>query len=105
MEGAFELSLGGKAITCPPLTLGQVKRICMAVPKYGAAATEDGFEAEVEIMLAALWGWKPTISREEIDAWTITRRQMLVAVVATLRAAGLLPPEELPPGEAQAASA
>lgn len=105
MEGEISFTLGGERITAPPLTIGQIKRICLAIPiATGQGATAAAFDAEVEIIAAACAVARPLLTTEGIMALPSSRREMAEAVRAILVGAEFVKPEN-DPGEAKAGSA
>lgn len=102
-EGAFTLKIGRNTVEVPALTLGQVKRICLALPAIGNGLTEVGFDAELEILHAGLSEAMPGLTKDNIlDTLRLGRRAMARAVREILIASELIDPKppEKAPGEA-----
>lgn len=105
-EGAFVITLGGKDIELPPLTLNQVKRICVAIPNAVNGFTEAGFDSQIEIVHAGLVGLNPDLTKEQFGGWVMTQPELMRAADTVVKAAGFGKKEagtgEAMPGEAPA---
>lgn len=92
------IRLGGAEFAIRPLTLRQLRSVLPAFARAAAITAEDGIDAAIEILAAALSRDHPEMSRDallEIEA-SVEELAQAVGAVATL--SGLVPSGEAPAG-------
>jgi len=93
------ITLGGAAFAVRPLTLRQFRGVLPAFARAGATGAEDGVDAAVEIIAAALSRDHPEMTREALLDREASVQELAEAVTAVARLSGLVAV-----GEAQAGS-
>ncbi len=93
------IRLGGADFAIRPLTLRQLRSVLPAFARAGATGAEDGVDAAVEIIAAALSRDHPEMTREALLDTQASVRELAEAVTAVARLSGLVAV-----GEAQAGS-
>ena len=96
MADPVTIALGGKNYAIRPLTLGQLRRVLPAFAKAGNLG-QDGIDAAVEIVAAALVRDHAAVKADDIEA---TVGELSTAVAAIAKLSGLVSAEAPPAGEA-----
>jgi hypothetical protein len=97
-EGAT-ISLGGISYAVRPLTLRQLRSVLPAFARAGAIGADDGVDAAIEILAAALSRDHPEITRDALLDTEASVPDLAAAVTVVARLSGLASP-----GEAQTGS-
>jgi len=104
MAESITIKLGGRDFIVRPLTFRQLREIEAAIDastKAGAVSVE--FDAQVDIIAAALSRCEPPMTREQVLDLEVTKPQVGMAMRAILKASGYLEGDQKP-GEAPAGS-
>jgi hypothetical protein len=99
MTDPVTIRLGGAAFAVRPLTLRQLRSVLPAFARAGAIGAEDGVDAAIEILAAALSRDHPDITRERLLDTEASVQELAEAVTTVARLSGLVSP-----GEAEAGS-
>ena len=100
MTDPVTIRLGDADFAIRPLTLRQLRNVLPAFARAGATSAEDGVDAAIEILAAALSRDHPEITRDALLETEASVQELAAAVTAVARLSGLVAP-----GEAQAGSA
>ena len=93
------IHLGGADFAVRALTLRQLRSVLPAFARAGAIGAEDGVDAAIEILTAALSRDHPDITRERLLDTEASVQELAEAVTTVARLSGLVSP-----GEAEAGS-
>lgn len=99
MTDPFTIRLGGAEYVVRPLTMRQLRSVLPAFARAGAIGAEDGVDAVIEILAAALSRDHPEMTRERLLDIEAGVQELAQAVTAVARLSGLVSP-----GEAEAGS-
>ncbi len=92
-EGAT-IRLGGADYAVRPLTLRQLRSVLPAFARAGAIGAEDGVDAAIEILAAALSRDHPDVTRDRLLDTEASVQELAAAVTTVARLSGLVPPGE-----------
>jgi predicted transcriptional regulator len=93
VEGAT-IRLGGMDFAVRPLTLRQLRTVLPAFARAGAVGAEDGVDAAIDILAAALSRDHPEITRDALLDTEASVRELAEAVTTVARLSGLVAPGE-----------
>ena len=99
MTDPVTIRLGGVDYAVRPLTLRQLRSVLPAFARAAAITADDGVDAAIEILAAALSRNHPDVSREMLLETEASVQELAEAVTAVARLSGLVSP-----GEAEAGS-
>jgi hypothetical protein len=99
MSETTTIRLGGAEFAVRPLTLRQLRTVLPAVARAARFTEEQGLDAAIDIVAAALARDRPELTREALLDMEVTPQELAAAVGAIAAASGLVPR-----GEAQAGS-
>ncbi|HXP74619.1 MAG TPA: hypothetical protein VN823_10780 [Stellaceae bacterium] len=99
MPEETKITLGGADFAVRPLTLRQLRSVLPAFARAGAIGAEDGVDAAIEILTAALSRDHPGITRDALLDTEASVQELAQAVTTVARLSGLVSP-----GEAEAGS-
>jgi len=99
-----KITLGGRAFTLRPLTLGQLRVILPAFARAAGLAREEAIDAAIDIIEAALARDTPEITRAALLEAEMLPAELIAAVDAIARLSGLVQQETVLPGEARASA-
>ncbi len=98
------VTLGGRAFTLRPLTLGQLRTILPAFVRAANLADAESIDAAIDILAAALSRDAPEMTRDALLGTEILPAELIAAVDAVARLSGLVASEGTPSGEEKAGS-
>ena len=84
------IHLGGADFAVRPLTLRQLRSMLPAFARAGAIGAEDGVDAAIEILAAALSRDHPEITRERLLDTEASVQELAEAVTTVARLSGLV---------------
>jgi hypothetical protein len=99
MTDPATIRLGGADFAVRPLTLRQLRSVLPAFARAGAIGAEDGVDAAVEILTAALSRDHPEVTRDTLLDTEASVQELAQAVTTVAQLSGLVSP-----GEAEAGS-
>ncbi len=92
------IRLGGIGYAVRPLTLRQLRSVLPAFARAGAIGAEDGVDAAIEILAAALSRDHPEVTRDALLDIEASVQELAVAVTVVAQLSGLVSPGEAPAG-------
>jgi len=90
MPEEAKITLGGAAFAVRALTLRQLRSVLPAFARAGAIGAEDGVDAAIEILAAALSRDHPDITRETLLDTEASVQELAEAVTTVARLSGLV---------------
>jgi hypothetical protein len=94
MTDTTTIHLGGAEFAIRPLTLRQLRSVLPAFARAGAIGAEDGVDAAVEILAAALSRDHPEMTRAALLDTEASVQELAAAVTTVARMSGLVAPGE-----------
>jgi len=94
MTDPVTIRLGGADFAVRALTLRQLRSVLPAFARAGAIGAEDGVDAAIEILAAALSRDHPEITRETLLDTEASVQELAEAVTTVARLSGLVSPGE-----------